>query len=156
MLHLIPAPLHRALYRLADRVRHRWWRIRKSRGQSVIVLAVDEQGRVLLVRHSYGKPLWSLPGGGIGRSEDPLLAAIREIREELGCAIEDLRELATAEELLHGSRGLHHVFVAHLAGTPVPDMREVVEVGLFDPAELPPDIMRRARAWIERWQESLG
>ncbi|HUB84833.1 MAG TPA: NUDIX domain-containing protein [Rhizomicrobium sp.] len=47
------------------------------------VIAQDEQGRVLLVRHSY-MPGWSLPGGGVGRNEPPETAALREMREEVG------------------------------------------------------------------------
>ncbi|HEU4651457.1 MAG TPA: NUDIX domain-containing protein, partial [Croceibacterium sp.] len=69
MLHLIPAPLHRSLYRLAYRTRRAWWRVRRPRHSSVIVMAFDDHGRVLLVRHSYGPRVWSLPGGGFGRGE---------------------------------------------------------------------------------------
>jgi ADP-ribose pyrophosphatase YjhB (NUDIX family) len=47
------------------------------------VIAEDEQGRVLLVRHSY-MPGWSLPGGGVGRNEPPEVAAVREMQEEVG------------------------------------------------------------------------
>jgi 8-oxo-dGTP pyrophosphatase MutT (NUDIX family) len=46
-------------------------------------LAEDEQGRVLLVRHSY-MPGWSLPGGAVGLNEPPETAAIRELQEEVG------------------------------------------------------------------------
>jgi 8-oxo-dGTP pyrophosphatase MutT (NUDIX family) len=154
MLHLIPAPLHRALYRLADRVRKRWWRIREPRRSSVLVLALDDAGRVLLVRHSYGRPVWSLPGGGMGRHEDPVLAAIREFREELGCAITDLRPLATSEEAISGSRDTHHVFVARLAGEPRPDMREVVAAELFAADALPADVGRLSARNIALWRES--
>ena len=137
MLQLIPAPLHRLLYRVADRLRRRWWRIRKQRRRSVLVAAFDDNGRVLLVRHSYGPAIWALPGGGIGRDEDPALAAAREVREELGCELASLQEVEAREHDEDGSRDFRHVFAADLRSAPVPDMREIVAVGLFDPDALP-------------------
>lgn len=49
----------------------------------VHALIVDADGKVLLARHSYMKG-WSLPGGGVGRGEPPLMALQRELREEIG------------------------------------------------------------------------
>jgi ADP-ribose pyrophosphatase YjhB (NUDIX family) len=154
MLHLIPASLHRRLYRIADRARRLWWRIRKPDRTSVIVAAFDAAGRVLLVRHSYGPPVWALPGGGIGRHEDPAAGAAREFREELGCELAGLVQVAVHEQEESGSRDRMHLFTGELAGTPSPDMREIVEVGLFDPAALPPRCDRRvAQALAIRSQQ---
>ena len=154
MRNLIPAPLHRRLYRMADRVRRRWWRIRRPNRTSVVVAAFDENGRILLVRHSYGPPVWALPGGGIGRNEDPAQGAAREFREELGCELADLVRVAVSEQEESVSRDLLHLFTGQLAGTPAPDMREIVEVGLFDPAALPPRCDKRvAKALAIRSQQ---
>ncbi len=48
-----------------------------------VVCLTDPSGRVLLARHSYSSG-WGLPGGLIGRNEDPAATATREMREELG------------------------------------------------------------------------
>ncbi|MBT2132717.1 NUDIX domain-containing protein [Croceibacterium sp. LX-88] len=149
MLHLIPAPLHRQLYRVADGLRKRWWVISRPRRTSVVVLAFDEQGRVLLVRHSYGLRVWSAPGGGMGEQEDPALAAAREFREELSCELSNLTLLEARELDISGSRDTVHLFAARLNGTPRPDMREIVEVGLFDPAHLPADCARLVPSHVE-------
>ncbi len=42
----------------------------------------DEQGHVLLVRHTYMAD-WRLPGGGVGRGEPPEQAVMRELSEEV-------------------------------------------------------------------------
>lgn len=137
MLHLIPAPLHRVLYRVAHAARRQWWRIRRPHRRSVVVAAFDEHDRVLLVRHSYGPPAWSLPGGGMDRGEQPDEAARREIREELRCGLTDLAVIDVTEQRVAGSLELQHLFAARLAGEPTPDMREIVAVTLADPDHLP-------------------
>ncbi len=45
------------------------------------------EGQVLLIRNSYGKKLWTLPGGGVHRNESIEAAAIREVVEEVGISI---------------------------------------------------------------------
>jgi 8-oxo-dGTP pyrophosphatase MutT (NUDIX family) len=87
MAGLLPAPLHRALLPLAHRLRHAWRRWRKVPIAGVSVVITNLTGDVLLLKHSYGPDVWSLPGGGLGRGEDPLAAARREVREELGITL---------------------------------------------------------------------
>jgi 8-oxo-dGTP pyrophosphatase MutT (NUDIX family) len=150
MLRLIPAPLHRTLYRIADRVRRRWWRIAKTRRNSAFVIAFDERRNVLLVRHSYGPPVWTLPGGGIARGEDAAAAARREFAEELQCPLTDLELFTRFVRAESGSHDGRHVFTARLAGTPLADRREIVEVALFDPAALPERTTRWAAEAIRQ------
>jgi len=150
MLHLIPAPLHRLLYRVADQLRRQWWRVRKPDRRSALVVAFDAAGRVLLVRHSYGPPVWTVPGGGVGRHEDPAAAAAREMREELGCELAELVEIDAIEVDESGSRDRQHLFAARLAGEPVADRREIVAVDWFDPKALPANASRHLAGFLER------
>jgi 8-oxo-dGTP pyrophosphatase MutT (NUDIX family) len=57
---------------------------------AVAVVALDEQGRVLLLhqyRHPVGRRLWELPAGLLDvAGEEPVLAAARELAEEAGLA----------------------------------------------------------------------
>ena len=58
-------------------------------GGSVIIIPVDENGNVLLVRqyrHATGGDLLELPAGTLDGDEDPKVCAAREIREETGMA----------------------------------------------------------------------
>jgi 8-oxo-dGTP pyrophosphatase MutT (NUDIX family) len=138
MLHLIVPPvLHRLAYRVAFALRKRWLRWRGCPVEGCTMIARDGDGRVLLVRHSYGTGLWALPGGGMHRGEEPLAAAIREFAEELRCAVTDPRHVGTLEEDYHGARNTAHVFTGLIAGEPRPDMREIVEARFFAPDDLP-------------------
>jgi ADP-ribose pyrophosphatase len=54
---------------------------------SVVILPMDGQGRVILVRQyrpSIGRELWELPAGGVNRGESAEDAAARECEEEIG------------------------------------------------------------------------
>jgi ADP-ribose pyrophosphatase YjhB (NUDIX family) len=136
MLHLIPAPLHRLGLRIAYALRKRIRRMIRPDLAGVAVLLVDGEGRVLLVRHSYGPQGWSLPGGGLGRGEDPAEAARREMREELGCELEALECALVAQEVLSGASHTAHVFTARPLTEPRPDQREIDTVCWFARIEL--------------------
>ena len=102
---------------------------------------IVRDGRVLLVRHTYGELNWELPGGGADPGESGEEAARREALEEVGVtlAIERLTGLYWEP---HGALGWHHfVFRAALApGSPEPhvtDPTEISECAWFAPDALP-------------------
>lgn len=127
------------------------WRIRRPRLSGVRVLARDPQGRVLLVRHSYGTRNWMPPGGGISPTEDPVAAGVRELAEETGCTLYDARLVSVQLEDLKGARNVVHVVVGSVRENPVPDRREIVEAGFFAPDALPEPMPGAFPAAIGEW-----
>ena len=152
MFHLIPAPWHRMALRVAHRVRSWWRRTIKPQLYGVTVVAGDGYGKILLVRHSYGGPGWSFPGGGCGRGEDPAEAAQREMREELGCEVGELALAGTLDGTISGAPHKAFIFSGVLLGDPQPDGREIIEARYFATDELPPDLTHEARVRYEIWQ----
>ena len=150
MLYLIPAPLHRLALRVAYRLRNRWWALTRRAGRAATLIAIDAAGRVLLVRHSYGSRRWTVPGGGLGRSEDAEAGVRREMREELGCGLTGVRLAFEVVDVIAGAEQHGYVFVARLDGGPRIDRREILECGWFERGNLPPDTMRMARVRIEQ------
>ena len=65
-------------------------------GGSVVIIPIDENGNMLLVRqyrHATGGDLLELPAGTLDDDEDPKVCAAREIREETGMAAGVLTKL---------------------------------------------------------------
>lgn len=128
----------RALIGLAART---WFRLVRPMTLGVRVAVFDGEGRVMLVRHSY-MPGWYLPGGGIERGETAIVAAVKEVREEAGLAIDpaDLR-LASIHANFVNFPGDHVLLYACHRFTPsdhVPNPREIAEWG-FHPVNALPD-----------------
>lgn len=151
MLHLIPASLHRLAYRIAHALRKCWWRIARPRLYGVRVLAIDPEGRVLLVRHSYGSGRWSPPGGGMRKGEDACVAGLRELREETGCTIDGIYEIAVVEERLHGTANVVRIVGGPVVGTPHANLREIVETRFCALDALPEAMPPYLRAGLPGW-----
>ncbi|HMP56597.1 MAG TPA: NUDIX domain-containing protein [Novosphingobium sp.] len=151
MLRLIPRPLARALYRLAHDLRVVWWRVAKPRLDGCRVIALDSANRVLLVRHTYGTGRWMPPGGGLGRGEDALQAAARELAEETGCTLLDAVLIDEVEEMLHGARNRVRIVAGRVSGKPCVDGREVAKAALFRAERLPDDMPRQFRKALPGW-----
>ena len=114
----------------------------------VRVVVEDEQGRILLVRHTYLSG-WHLPGGGVDPGESTEAAALRELREETGL-------VATARPRLFGlyrhtaAAGRDHIAVYRLAQfdrlPDAPADAEIAETRFVSRDGLPADTTRSTRA----------
>jgi 8-oxo-dGTP pyrophosphatase MutT (NUDIX family) len=148
----VQAPLapRRLGYRVAYRLLRVYWVIVRphSKGVKCVLTSRD---RVLLVRHTYGYPAWELPGGSLRPREQPLTAARREVREELGVAIEDWRALGELNATMDHRPVTLHCFHAELerpAGEL--DRGELAIAGWFPRRQLPADLGRYVRLILAR------
>lgn len=153
---LLPAPLHRVLIRLAHGARSQMWKIRRPRLDGVRVLALDAEGRVLLVRHSYGSDKWMPPGGGMKQGEDPVPTGARELFEETGCTLHDARFITASDEDLHGARNVVNIVAGRTSDKAVPDRREIMEARFFPVDALPEHMPESIRGKVPEWLRAGG
>lgn len=109
---------------------------------AVVVAALDDRGRVLLVRqyrHAAGESLLELPAGTLERGEEPLATAIREMQEETGCYPTTIEQVGSFFSAPGFCTELLHFFVAHdLRNSPLHgDEDEQIEVVPTDLADIP-------------------
>lgn len=76
------------------RILHLWFLISRGLTLGVRGAVIDQEGRVLLVRHTYLAG-WHMPGGGVEVGETALDALTRELREEANIEL-------TGPPILHG------------------------------------------------------
>jgi len=127
-------------------------RSRLTRGMTLGVrgVAVDGEGRVLLVKHTYVHGWW-LPGGGVERGQTAEDALVTEMREEAGLIVEGRPTLVSVHSNERYFRG-DHVLVYRIdrfTMTPWAGGGEIAEIGWFDPSALPDDTHRATRARLE-------
>ena len=133
--------LVRLAYRAAQRARRLWWRVARPNVYGAKAVVIDPQRRVLLVRHSYTRDAWMLPGGGVKPAEDAAAAVLREIAEETGVAARAPRLHGQFLDTRQGARNHISLFVCDADGEPPRvDGGEIVEARWFPMDALPPDI----------------
>lgn len=127
--------LWRAVYRLGYFVLRLWWFLCRPSHQGAMV-AVWCQGRLLVVRQSY-RPGFNLPGGSVGKGEPAIVAACRELQEELGLRTEPQALVHVRDVVLRFEHRRDHVSLFALRldemPTPRPDNREIIEARFLSP-----------------------
>jgi 8-oxo-dGTP diphosphatase len=104
---------------------------------------VNKSGRVLMLRRSnvHGDGAWSAPGGHIDQGESLEQCAEREVFEETGVTIKNIRFFAVTNDIFE-AEGKHYVTIWMSADYErgsafVAAPEEASEVGWFDHSELP-------------------
>lgn len=122
-------------------------RIKRGLTLGVRGVVFDDEGRVLLVRHSYA-PGWTFPGGGVERGEPAEMALARELQEEAGIIVAGRPQLHGIFANFAALAG-DHVIVYVVRSWDMPNGPatglEIVEQGFFAPGALPDTTSAGAR-----------
>lgn len=112
-------------------------RIETSFTVSAAAVVTNAEGEVLLLNHILRpKSGWGLPGGFMNGDEQPDDAVRREIGEETGIELRNVR-LVRVRNL---KRHIEVIFSAEAVGEPQVMSREITELGWFAVHDLPPDL----------------
>jgi NAD+ diphosphatase len=140
-----PAPSERA--RLCPRCTLRVY----PRIPPAVITLVEHEGRLLLARNARFKSgVFSAVAGFVELGESLEQAAVREVREEVGVAVGDLRYFGSQPWPFGGSLMVGY-FASYLGGDIVVDGSEIVEARWFELDQLPllPPPISIARKLIE-------
>ena len=126
-----------------------YWGLVRPETRGVRAIVIDEVGKVLLVRHTYGEG-WYLPGGGVRRGEALEAAVRRELWEETGLTgdygVAIHGTFRNTREFKKDTISVHVVHVPTVRPTANP---EIAEQRYFDVTALPPDVSPGTRRRIE-------
>jgi 8-oxo-dGTP diphosphatase len=111
-------------------------------------LIFNQQGQLLLCEHTYRRlHPWGLPGGDLKFGEDPMDGVKREILEETGLTVRNVRLL-----LVENSDEIHHIALTYLctdvSGAFIAN-EEVSSIRYFDTDQLP-DFFQDHRITIQK------
>ncbi|MDQ6747379.1 MAG: NUDIX domain-containing protein [Candidatus Dormibacteraeota bacterium] len=124
-----------------------YWLLGTKYAVGVQGLVFDNEGRLLLLRHTYkaGYP-WGLPGGGMQRGETTTQALQRELQEEAGLHVNPMRLLSVET---HSNRLLIEVFyLCRAGGGAFRPNAEISDYGYFALDKLPAGTEPRLRRII--------
>lgn len=99
-------------------------------------IVVDQQGRVLLLKHRFRPGTgWGIPGGFIETGEQPHEAVRRELREEVGLELADVEVVHT--RAFRKPRQIEIVYRCRPSGDALPQSVEIRKADWFPIDSLP-------------------
>ena len=93
----------------------------------VRVIVYRDDGDILLVKNRFSRQGWALPGGGVNRNESYEQSAVREVSEEIGLKIHNLRYLGKANSHESYAKFSVQVFAAHASNCDIKCNFEIME-----------------------------
>jgi 8-oxo-dGTP diphosphatase len=114
---------------------------------SVAAIVLNESNEVLLLDHVLRPGSgWGIPGGFLMSDEQPVDAVRRELQEETGIELNDIK-LLNARTI---NRHIEILFRARSNGTPEVKSREINSLGWFKIDEMPEKMNRKQKSIIEK------
>jgi ADP-ribose pyrophosphatase YjhB (NUDIX family) len=140
------------LYIFANKIRTFYWYLFKPNTLGVKCLIINGD-KVLLIKNSYQKNLWTIPGGRVNKNKTLENAVAREVLEEVGILVnfKNLNRVLEYRSEVEFKKDNLTCFVFMTANTFFKvDNVEVVEAAWFDKNELPENISKYVKMILNK------
>ena len=125
------------LYRYGYPLAVAWWFITRPTTEGVRCI-IKDGNRVLLIRHTYGRKDYTVPGGGKNKNESIEQTAARETKEEVGIEITNIRLVESLSFNKEFKKDTIHICTAEAVSSEITaDTAEIKEAAWFDLKKLP-------------------
>ena len=136
-----------------------YWHVFSPQTAGVRVMIINN-GKVLLVKHSY-RDGYYFPGGGIKKKEHLVDGAIREVFEETGIRVKNLKLHGVYRKDNHSDTKLVYFTDTIDGGDKIKiDNKEIIHAEWFDlenlPYDIAPGIKRRIHEYLNNEDTSHG
>lgn len=139
------------IFKIVNRLEKIYWFIfrPKTQGAKVIIECEDE---ILMIQNTYGKNVWAFPGGGIKKYEKPEETAQREVKEEVGIDISQLKYIGKILNTREYKRDEVFCYITSVGNKHVSaDTREVKQAQWFNKQQIPHNISSVAHEVLNLW-----
>lgn len=147
---MLPAFVGSIWRRIPGAIRRRLVRLGQTRFTVTAgAMIFDDEGRILLLEHVFRPDSgWGIPGGFLGRHEQPEAGLRRELREEIAIEVEDVSFLFVRTLKRPGQVEIY--FRARAIGTPKPSSFEIKKAEWFPVDALPEELSQDQKRLIRR------
>ncbi|MEO0672847.1 MAG: NUDIX domain-containing protein [Pseudomonadota bacterium] len=139
------------MQKLVSKSLQRYWRLTRGLTMGAQGMIFDNDGKVLLIRHTY-RPGWHFPGGGVEKNETAETTVRRELEEEAGIICKSQPALfglyANFRSFPSDHIALYTCSVWEQPRVPEPN-REIAEQGFFPRDALPDNTIAAVRLRLE-------
>lgn len=147
--------LTRTFYFFVNPLRRAYWFVVRPETRGVKCI-IENDGKFLLTRLGYAHKSYTIPGGGVGKKETWEDAAIREVFEETGLRLKDVKKIGEYKNTKEYKRDTVCVYYSEASSSKFAiDGIEVVEAGWFSASELPKNHVPRVEkllGMLEEWK----
>jgi ADP-ribose pyrophosphatase YjhB (NUDIX family) len=131
------------LYKILNFLRKIYWFLVRPKTTGVKCLIQNKNNEYLLIKTTYSGDYWTIPGGGLHRNESLENAVMREVQEEVGIPIMEMKQVGNYSSELEYKKDTVYLYTATTNQSNITkNSREISEARWFTKDSIPQNISK--------------